>query len=238
MATATTARTYVDFVPPNSLQEEPDKVALRVDLSAEGFRKEQIRVQIDSFGRLRITGERSLDADGSRWRRFHKEFQVPDTCDPSAIRARLDKDGILLITMTKLSAPALAEEPKAPGADMGGDAAAGQDHEPAGHASAQQAGTPAEEKRGQEEDAGGAAMDRPGQEDEQHPSSDNAAPAPAPRRPAAYGFAKDRRIMLLAIFALMLALVGAGLLARCRLTMDQSAETSPSGSHIVSLSGS
>jgi len=79
-------------------------------------------------------------------------------------------------------------------------------------------------------------MDRPGQEDEKHPSSDNAAPAA--RRPAAYGFAKDRRIMLLAIFALMLALVGAGLLARCRLTMDQSAETSPSGSHIVSLSGS
>ena len=38
MATATTARTYVDFVPPNSLQEEPDKVALRVDLSAEGMR--------------------------------------------------------------------------------------------------------------------------------------------------------------------------------------------------------
>ena len=24
-------------------------------------------MQIDSFGRLRITGERSLDADGSRW---------------------------------------------------------------------------------------------------------------------------------------------------------------------------
>ena len=195
-------------------------------------------MQIDSFGRLRITGERSLDADGRRWRRFHKEFQVPDTCDPAAIRARLDKDGILLITMPKLSTPAPAEEPKAPGADMGGDAAAGQDHEPAGHASAQQAGTPAEEERGQEEDAGGAAMDRPGQEDEQHPSSDNAAPAPAARRPAAYGFAKDRRIMLLAIFALMLALVVAGLLARCRLTMDQSAETSPSGSHIVSLSGS
>jgi len=195
-------------------------------------------VQIDKFGRLRITGERPLGADGSRWRRFHKEFQVPDTCDAAAIRARLDKDGILLITMPKLSTPAPAEEPKAPGADMGGDAAAGQDHEPAGHASAQQAGTPAEEERGQEEDAGGAAMDRPGQEDEKHPSSDNAAAAPAARRPVAYGFAKDRRRMLLAIFAVMLALVGAGLLVRYRLTMDQSAETAPSGNHIVSLSDS
>ena len=196
-----------------------------------------IRVQIDSFGRLRITGERSLDADGSRWRRFHKEFQVPDTCDPAAIRARLDKDGILLITMPKLSA-AEAEDPKAPGKDMGGDAAAGQNHEPAGHTSAQKAGTAAEEEKGQEEEDAGAAMDHPGQDDEQHPSSDNAAAAPAARRPVAYGFAKDRRRMLLAIFAVMLALVGAGLLARYRLTMDQSAETAPSGNHIVSLSDS
>ncbi|PUZ42769.1 hypothetical protein GQ55_9G608600 [Panicum hallii var. hallii] len=239
MATATTARTYVDFVPPHSLREEPDKVALRVDLSAEGFRKEQIRVQIDNFGRLRIAGERPLDADGSRWRRFHKEFQVPETCDAAAIRARLDKDGILLITMPKLSAAAAAaEEPKAPGADMGGDAAAGQDHEPAGHASAQQAGTAAEEEKGQEEEDAGAAMDRPGQDDKHHTSSDNAAAAPAARQPAAYGFAKDRRRMLLAIFAVMLALVGAGLLARYRLTMDQSAETAPSGNSIVSLSDS
>ncbi|RLN42394.1 inactive protein RESTRICTED TEV MOVEMENT 2-like [Panicum miliaceum] len=239
-ASATTARTYVDFVPSYSLQEEPDKVALRVDLSAEGM-KEQIKVQIDNFGRLRIAGERPLGADGSRWKRFHKEFQVPDTCDAAAIRARLDKDGILLITMPKLSpAAAAAEEPQAPGADMGGDAATGQDHEPAGHTSAQQAGTAAEEEKGQEQEDAGAAMDRPGQDDERHTSGDNAtaAPAPAARRPAAYGFAKDRRRMLLAIFAVVLALVGAGLLERYRLAMDQSAATAPSGNHIISLSDS
>jgi len=48
MATATTARTYVDFVPPNSLQEEPDKVALRVDLSAEGMRRPSLLEHVHS----------------------------------------------------------------------------------------------------------------------------------------------------------------------------------------------
>jgi hypothetical protein len=36
MATAA-RRTYADFEPPHSLQEETDKLALRVDLSAEGM---------------------------------------------------------------------------------------------------------------------------------------------------------------------------------------------------------
>ncbi|CAL4929141.1 unnamed protein product [Urochloa decumbens] len=246
MATAA-PRTYVDFAPPHSVQEEPDKLALRVDLSAQGFKKEQIRVQIDNFGRLRISGERPIGADGSQCRRFFKEFKVPDTCDAAAIRARLDKDGVLLITMPKLS-PAAAKkpEPDAPTANTGGAAAAGhQDHEPAGHThtGAPQADTAAaeaeEEKGRREENAGAAAMERPGQQDEKHQSSDDdaAATAPASRRPAAYGFAKDRRRMLLAIFAAMLALVAAGLFAKYRL-MDPSAETASSGNHIVSLSDS
>ncbi|CAN6321396.1 unnamed protein product [Urochloa humidicola] len=239
---AAPARTYVEFAPPHSVQEDPDKLALRVDLSAQGFKKEQIRVQIDNFGRLRISGERPIGADGSRWRRFVKEFKVPDTCDAAAIRARLDKDGVLLITMPKLSPAAAKEpEPEAPAASTGGAAAAAhQGHEPA----AQQADTAAaeaeEETSHQKEDAGTAAMERPSQQDEQHRSSDEdaAATAPAARQPAAYGFGKDRRRMLLAIFAAMLALVAAGLFTKYRL-MDPSAETTaPSGNHIVSLSDS
>ncbi|CAL4912655.1 unnamed protein product [Urochloa decumbens] len=240
MATAA-PRTYVDFAPPHSVQEEPDKLALRVDLSAQGFKKEQIRVQIDNFGRLRISGERPIGTDGSQCRRFVKEFKVPDTCDAAAIRARLDKDGVLLITMPKLSAAAAKKpEPEAPTANTGGAAAAAAGHT---HTSAPQADTAAaeaeEEKGRREENAGAAAMERPGQQDEKRQSSDDdtAATAPASRRPAAYGFAKDRRRMLLAIFAAMLALVAAGLFAKYRL-MDPSAETASSGNHIVSLSDS
>lgn len=34
---AAAPRTYADFEPPHSLQEEPGQLALRVDLSAEGM---------------------------------------------------------------------------------------------------------------------------------------------------------------------------------------------------------
>ncbi|OEL38955.1 hypothetical protein BAE44_0000024 [Dichanthelium oligosanthes] len=272
MAATATPRAYADFVPPHSLREEPGMVSLRVDLSGEGmrththrslldhvhsvahrmthlssirFRKEQIRVQIDNFGRLRITGERPLGADGNRWRRFGKDFQVPDTCDAAAIRARLDKDGILLITMPKLSAVAAAgkdKEPKAPGANTGAEAA--RQDQTAGHTSSahQPGGAPhpppaapaAEaEEEGDQEDAGGAESTERHDQDEQHSTNDAVAPSDA--RLAAYGFAKDRRRMVWAIFAVVLALLGAGLYARYRL-MDPSAETLPSGNHIVSLS--
>ncbi|KAF8720399.1 hypothetical protein HU200_023902 [Digitaria exilis] len=252
MATAT-ARKYVEFAPPHSLQEEPGVLALRVDLTGQGkptrtlcismsihagFKKEQIRVQIDSFGRLRIRGERPVDAEGRQWKRFGKEFEVPDTCDAAGIRARFDKDdGVLLITMPKLSAAA-AEEPKAPGANTG-VAAGGPGYEPARRTGASPAGAAAAEageEKGKEEDARTAAMDRTGQQDEPHPTGsddENDAAASAARRPAAYGFGKDRRRILLAIFAVMLALVAAGLFARYRLTMDPSAETASSGNHAV-----
>uniref|UniRef100_A0A0A9ET02 SHSP domain-containing protein n=1 Tax=Arundo donax TaxID=35708 RepID=A0A0A9ET02_ARUDO len=227
---AAAARRYMDFVPPHSRLEEPDKVALRVDLSAEGFKKEQLRVQIDNFGRLRISGERPLGAEGNRWRRFRKDFQVPEGCNAGAISARFDKDGILLITMPRLST-APAEEPTA---DTGG--VAGQDRKVQASApQAAAAAAEAEEKEGgKEDDTGATSMERPGQDE--HDTSNNAMAASA-ARPAAYGFAKDRRRMVWAIFAVVLALVGAGLYARYRL-MDPSAETAPPSTDIIGLSDS
>ena len=68
-----------------------------------GFKKEHLRVQIDNYGRLRISGERPLE--GGQWSRFRKEFQVPEGCDASGIRARLEKDDVL-------HAAAAAEEKK------------------------------------------------------------------------------------------------------------------------------
>ncbi|XP_062209118.1 uncharacterized protein LOC133910897 [Phragmites australis] len=234
---AAAARTYVDFVPPHRLLQEPDKVVLRVDLSAEGFKKEQLRVYINDFGRLRVSGERPLGAGSTQWRRFGKDFQVPEGCDPGAIRARLEKDGVLQITMPKLSA-APAEEPTVAGSNTGG--AAGQDKQK-GHTSAQHAGaaaataaTEAEEEEGKEQDAAAASMKHPGQDEVQH-TNNNAGAATSAARPAAYGFAKDRRRMVCVILAVVLALVGAGLYARYRL-MDPSAETALADNRIVGLS--
>ncbi|KAL6648773.1 hypothetical protein ACP70R_012997 [Stipagrostis hirtigluma subsp. patula] len=222
MDAAAAVRTYVDFVPPHSLLEEPDKVVLRVDLSAEGFKKEQLRVQIDNYGRLRISGERPVGAGGKQWRRFREQFDVPEGCDAGAIRARLEKDGVLRITMPRLTTAAAAEDTTA--ANTGGGVA-GQDQK--GRTGAQQAGAPAADAEAEEEDgqenAGAASMERSG----------NAGAAAAAARPA-YGFAKKRRGMVWAILALVLALVGAGLYARYRV-MGTSAEAAPASNQIIAL---
>ena len=64
-----------------------------------GFKKEQLRVQLDNYGKLSISGERPLN--GNRWRRFRKEVPVPDNCNASEIRAKFE-NGILTITLPKL----------------------------------------------------------------------------------------------------------------------------------------
>ncbi|KAL6645477.1 hypothetical protein ACP70R_017085 [Stipagrostis hirtigluma subsp. patula] len=223
MDASAAVRTYVDFVPPHSLLEEPDKVALRVDLSAEGFKKEQLKVQIDNYGRLRISGERPVGAGGKHWRRFRKQFDVSEVCNAGAIRARLEKDGVLRITMPRLTTAAATEDTTA--ANTGG--AAGQDQK--GRTAAEQAGAPAADAEAEEEDghedAGATSMERPG-----------AAAAAAAARPA-YGFAKKRRGMVWTILALVLALVGAGLYARYRvMDMDTSSEAAPASNQIIALS--
>ncbi|KAL6901818.1 hypothetical protein ACP4OV_004694 [Aristida adscensionis] len=235
-------RAYVDFVPPHSLQEEPDKLTLRVDLSAEGFKKEQLRVQIDNRGKLRISGERPPVAGGKQWRRFRKDFAVPEGCDASAVRARLEKGGFLCITMPWLSTAA-AEEPAANAAGV-----AGQDQKAVDAIAApRQAGPPAadtqaQEQGGREDDAGAASTEgHPGQDEQAHDTSSNAgaAAAAAAAGQPAYGFARERRSrrMVWAILAFVLALVGAGLYARYRL-MEPSAEPAPGSHAIVSLSDS
>ncbi|KAK3150525.1 hypothetical protein QOZ80_3AG0234260 [Eleusine coracana subsp. coracana] len=228
-AAAAAGRTYVDFVPPHSLMEEPDNVVLRVDLAAEGFKKEQLRVQIDNFGRLRVSGERPFRADSNHWRRFSRDFQVPEGCDAGAIRARLDKGGVLLITMPRLSPAA--------GANAGGVDDA-QDQQKDHTSSAQQEAAAAaeaeeENKQDHKEEAGGASTEHRDQ-DEQHDTSNSAGGAALSGQKTMYGSAKSRRGMIWAIVAVMLALVGAGLYARYRMT-DPSAETASAGTQIVAL---
>ncbi|KAK3164910.1 hypothetical protein QOZ80_1AG0026390 [Eleusine coracana subsp. coracana] len=194
-ATAAAGRTYVDFVPPHSLLEEPDNVGSK--RSSWGCRS------IDRFGRLRISGERPLRADSNHWRRFSRDFQIPEGCDAGAIRARLDKGGVLLITMPRLS-------PAAAGANAGGVDA---QHQQKDHTSAAQQEAPPAAEAGEEskedhkEDARGASM-------EQHDTSNSAGGAASAGQKTMYGHAKSRRGMVWAMVAVVLALVGAGLYAR------------------------
>ncbi|KAM3230579.1 hypothetical protein ACQJBY_061008 [Aegilops geniculata] len=216
------ARTYVDFVPSHDLVEDTGKHTLVVNLP--GFKKEHLRVQIDNYGRLKISGERPLE--GGQWSRFRKEFQVPEGCDAGGIRARFEKDGVLHVTMPRLTP--LVDEPKA-AADAAADAEA-----------ARLAAAAAEEKKRHEEMEEDARKRHADAGDEDGDASDEGEGArqAAPAGGQAYGFSRDRsrsgmvRALLLAV---AVALVGAaGLYARYR-WMDPSAETAPADGAIVGL---
>ncbi|CAM0871331.1 unnamed protein product [Alopecurus aequalis] len=219
------ARTYVDFVPSHELVEDTKKQTLIVNLP--GFRKEHLRVQIDNYGRLRISGERPLEADGgNQWSRFRKDIQVPDGCDAGGIRARFQKDGVLNITMPRLSPVDL---PK--GDHVGAEAAR--------HAAA---ATATEEKKRHEEEKD-ARKRHAGEDQDEHASDDDegvrghqAVAASGAGRSTAYGFARDRSgVVRRLLLAVALALVGAaGLYARYRL-MYPSGEPAPADDAAVGL---
>ncbi|KAJ4820526.1 hypothetical protein LUZ62_033092 [Rhynchospora pubera] len=90
-------RIYEDFVPSYDLAEGETADILMIDLT--GFKKEQIKVMIDNFGKLRITGERPLG--DNKWARFRKDFQIPEDCNTTAIRAKFE-NGRVNITLPKL----------------------------------------------------------------------------------------------------------------------------------------
>ncbi|KAG0549415.1 hypothetical protein BDA96_01G254000 [Sorghum bicolor] len=95
---ASSERVYEDFVPPHQMEREPATHTLTVNLSAQGYKKEHIRVQmVHSHRRLIVRGERPVD-DGNRWSRFRLELRVPDGCDAKAIHAKFD-NGVVRVTM-------------------------------------------------------------------------------------------------------------------------------------------
>ncbi|KAG2537922.1 hypothetical protein PVAP13_9NG322400 [Panicum virgatum] len=101
---STDGRVFEDFVPPHTMVREPATHTLTVDLSAAGYRKEHIRVQmVHSHRRLVVRGERPVA--GNRWSRFRLELRVPDGCDAKAIHARFE-NGVVRVTM-----PGVAPEP-------------------------------------------------------------------------------------------------------------------------------
>ncbi|XP_047064477.1 uncharacterized protein LOC124672261 [Lolium rigidum] len=110
---ATTGRAYEDFVPPHNMVTEPATHTLTVDLSAAGYKKEHIRVQlVRSHGLVVVRGERAVA--GNRWSRFRLEFRVPDGCDVKGIHAKFE-GGVVRVTMPGIKAgPAAAVGGKLP----------------------------------------------------------------------------------------------------------------------------
>ncbi|KQJ96843.1 inactive protein RESTRICTED TEV MOVEMENT 2 [Brachypodium distachyon] len=112
---APAGRAYEDFVPPHNMVTEPATHTFSVDLTAAGYRKEHIRVQlVRSHALVIVRGERPVA--GNRWSRFKLEFRVPDGCDSKGIQARFE-GGVVRVTMAGLKS--------GPSAMVGGDASAG-----------------------------------------------------------------------------------------------------------------
>ncbi|GJM95098.1 hypothetical protein PR202_ga11800 [Eleusine coracana subsp. coracana] len=116
----TTTRVFDDFDPSVEWKTHDEAGAGAqedvVEITLPGFRKDQVRVQVDDHGVLRATGERPVRA--GRWARFVKDLRLPDNCDADAVRARFEGDR-LFITL-----PITKDDVAPPGGAGGGGGAA------------------------------------------------------------------------------------------------------------------
>ncbi|XP_059669850.1 inactive protein RESTRICTED TEV MOVEMENT 2-like [Cornus florida] len=77
-------KSYDDFEPFCNWTREEGAETLVLHLPE--FKKEQLKVHVNSLGTLKITGERPLDR--TRWSRFSKEIKIPNKCNSDEIHAK------------------------------------------------------------------------------------------------------------------------------------------------------
>ncbi|OVA06850.1 Alpha crystallin/Hsp20 domain [Macleaya cordata] len=95
-STATTLeRSYEDFQPLAHWVREEDNT---IEIHLHDFKKEQLRVQFDNAGNMKISGERPLD--GNKWRRFFVDFRIPKNIFVQAIQAKF-VNGVLYVKLPK-----------------------------------------------------------------------------------------------------------------------------------------
>ncbi|XP_077247818.1 uncharacterized protein LOC143887601 [Tasmannia lanceolata] len=97
-------RSYEDFQPSSYWVREEGSDTHLIDLP--GFRRDQLKVQIDNSGNMIISGECPLN--GNKWSRFRKELRAPDNCNINEIRARF-ANGTLYVIMPKTIAPIIMD---------------------------------------------------------------------------------------------------------------------------------
>ncbi|CAL9198544.1 unnamed protein product [Musa hybrid cultivar] len=104
MEAASGSRTHSECNPKCDWTEVGEFDALKVDLSGRlspfrlGFKKEELKVLVDTTRKLTISGERAL-RDG-QWRRFLRSFQLPKHCNIGELGAKFDQE-ILYVILPK-----------------------------------------------------------------------------------------------------------------------------------------
>ncbi|KAL1314326.1 hypothetical protein AAHE18_16G180500 [Arachis hypogaea] len=104
--THTTNRVYEDFDPVCKLRI--DEARDTIELHLPGFKREQIRIQINHLRMMIISGERPL-LDGTKWKRFKKEIKLPPFCNEDAIHGSFMQN-ILTVVMPKKIPQSYREE--------------------------------------------------------------------------------------------------------------------------------
>ncbi|XVE56999.1 hypothetical protein DITRI_Ditri04bG0056300 [Diplodiscus trichospermus] len=89
-------RTAEEFVPASDWSQDDKAHYLLVDLP--GFKKEQLRIELDSSGHLTISGERMVNEKKSVY--FEQIFSLPENSDTDNISGRFD-GGILYVTVPR-----------------------------------------------------------------------------------------------------------------------------------------
>ncbi|XP_042450366.1 uncharacterized protein LOC122035062 [Zingiber officinale] len=95
MEAKSSLRTFTQCFPPCRWIKLGELDALLVDVSGLGFKKEDLKVQADTSGKLTVSGECAVE--GNRWRRFLKTFQLPKDCNVRVIEANLDKETLYVV---------------------------------------------------------------------------------------------------------------------------------------------
>ncbi|XP_068650574.1 inactive protein RESTRICTED TEV MOVEMENT 2-like [Aristolochia californica] len=92
-------RVYEDLQVQASWVRETESNTLLIDLP--GFKKEQLRVQLDNIGNLKISGERLVT--DNKWTRFRKDFRIPENSNLNSVRAKFEKGTLYVIIPTTIT---------------------------------------------------------------------------------------------------------------------------------------
>jgi hypothetical protein len=79
---------------------------------AAGFKREDIRVLVDSHGHLRTRGERHIA--GNRWSRFQTDVDLPANCNADGIRAKFENDRLTITLPKSTSSAPIPAPPQRP----------------------------------------------------------------------------------------------------------------------------
>lgn len=175
------------------------------------FKKEHLKVKIDTHGNLKVSGERPLGVGGDRWRRFQKLFRMADDCITTDIKAKFD-NGILSVAMPKLirdqPSATLPPPPAAPQTPSAAPAAPPAKPDPRMEA--------ASRKAPEEGQAQAAATAEGGRSDSaRDKKAGEPAPEPAPPQAPKYGTGTRRRwrqvVAGVVVVVMVAAAVGLGI---------------------------